>query len=645
MARHNGPPVDPPDPVPDLLFEAAPDAVVVVDGDGRITRANTRCCHLFGYPAGELIGQSVEVLVPAAQRPAHLDHRTNYAARPRARVMGDPGARLQAQRADGECIPVDIALSPVEVGGRSMVMAVIRDLSERVAAEADLETTRRDAEERLRASEAAFRSAFDDAVVPMAIVDLEDPPVQAIVRANDSLASLLDVTLDDLVGASSVALVHPDDREVYVGRARTLARHDPSHHIDLRLRRRDGSYRWATVNASRLSAEAVPGGTLALVHVIDITRRVEAEGERDRREELLRALARVRKASLDERPTDDVLQLIVEAVRHTLAARLAFIATPDPSGALRVRTSDDAPRWDLSGTTLPEGSVAARVMKTSEIEVVPAPAGLRPLVGEGQGADMGRAVGSIVVVPLHTANSVEGILAMARSPKAGPFTEDDLIAARSLAAEAAVSLVLARARDDRRRMLLVEDRERIARDLHDVVIQRLYATGMRLQAALGRPEVLAERAPEVVSDLDDTIESVRNAIFELGQPDNTVGGELQRMIDRHRVTGRSRLILEIDGDLERLDQAVVNHLLPTVNELVSNVERHADATTATVIVVVAEQRLTVTVADDGIGLRPGTTQGFGLRNLTERAMLLGGNLEYGETPGAGSRIHWSVPLT
>ena len=239
--------------------------------------------------------------------------------------------------------------------------------------------------------------------------------------------------------------------------------------------------------------------------------------------------------------------------------------------------------------------------------------------------------------------SVEGVLAMARSADNPPFSEHDLTVAQSLAAEAAVSLVLSRASDDKRRMLLVEDRERIARDLHDVVIQRLYATGMRLQIATGRPELLAERAAEAIGELDDTIDSVRSAIFQLSQPDDTVGGELRRLIDRHRASGRCQLVLEVDGDVESLSPVVVNHLLPTVNELVSNVERHAQATSATVLVKVDPTQLVVVVTDDGIGIGPGTAQGFGLRNLTKRAMSLGGSLDYGEGLGSGSEFRWAVP--
>ncbi|MCP3991220.1 MAG: PAS domain S-box protein [Actinomycetia bacterium] len=629
--------------VADHYLEAAPDAILVVDFDGVIVMANERCRDQLGYSGEELIGQAVELLVPDARRGVHINHRGGFGQLPRPRNMGDPTARLEAQTASGELVPVDIALSPVTIDGHDLVMVVVRDVSERVAAEAELEANRQEADRRLRISEAAFRSAFDDAAVPMAILDISDPATQTIVRANEALATLLGRSTEELAGNSSVELTHPEDREQNTGQARALLHGQPSYQTELRYRRADGSHLWAVVNTSRLA----PTGeaSQSLVHIIDITRQVAAEQERDQREELLVALAAIRKASLDELPIDEVTQLIVTAVGNVLAVDLAFVATPNHSGSLQVRTTHEIRERNWFETVLSADSVAGRVMKTSEIEVVPAPAGLGRVLPVGKRPGWAeRLVGPIVVLPLRTANSVEGILAIVRGSDDPPFSEHDLTVAQSLAAEAAVSLVLSRARADRRRMLLVEDRERIARDLHDVVIQRLYAAGMRLQASIGRPELLADRAGEAVVELDDTIDSVRNSIFQLGQPDDTVAGELRRLIDRHRASGRSHLVLEIDGEIESLSSVVVNHLLPTVNELLSNVERHAQASNASVLVSVDDNQLTVVVVDDGIGLRPGMAQGFGLRNLTKRAMSLGGSLDYGEGSGAGCEFRWAVPL-
>jgi PAS domain S-box-containing protein len=541
-------------------------------------------------------------------------------------------------------VPVDIALSPVTVDGQDLVMAVVRDVSERVAAEVEIETIRLEADHRLRVSEAAFRSAFDDAAVPMAILDITEPSTQTIVRANEALATLLGLSTDELAGVSTVELTHPDDRDRSSGLAMALLADQPSCQAELRYRRADGTHLWATVNTSRLAS--IDEGSHCLVHIIDITRQVEAEQERDQREDLLVALAGVRKASLDELPIDEVLQLVATAVGQVLAVDLAFIATPNQSGSLQVRTTNEIEERDWFASVLPAKSVATRVMKTSEIEVVLSPTGLGTVLPVDTRPERERhPVGPIVVVPLRTANSVEGVLVMARSAERPPFNEHDLTVAQSLAAEAAVSMVLSTASDDKRRMLLVEDRERIARDLHDVVIQRLYATGMRLQIATGRPELLAERAAEAIGELDDTIDSVRSAIFQLSQPDDTVGGELRRLIDRHRASGRSQVVLEVEGDIESLPAMVVNHLLPTVNELVSNVERHAQATRATVEVKVDPTQLVVVVTDDGVGIGPGTAQGFGVRNLTKRAMSLGGSLDYGDGLGNGSEFRWAVPLS
>lgn len=194
-------------------------------------------------------------------------------------------------------------------------------------------------------------------------------------------------------------------------------------------------------------------------------------------------------------------------------------------------------------------------------------------------------------------------------------------------------------------MFLAEDRDRIARDLHDLVIQRIFAAGMSLQSALGNPDALPGRVMEAVDELDTTIGVIRESIFQLTRRDDSLGGEIHRLIDRRRSVGRHDITLDVRGDLESIPRSVHDQLLPALNELLSNAERHANADTVTVLLVVDDGHLQLTVTDDGVGIVAQATTGLGLRNLTSRALALGGRMSFGPTPaGSGTEVVWSVPI-
>ncbi len=202
-------------------------------------------------------------------------------------------------------------------------------------------------------------------------------------------------------------------------------------------------------------------------------------------------------------------------------------------------------------------------------------------------------------------------------------------------------------------MSLLEDRDRIARDLHDLAIQRLFATGMTLQSArpfVDHPEA-AERLGRAIDDLDTTIKIIRSTIFGLREHEPTgAAPRLRTRVVEAVDTAAPALgfppALRMEGLIDTdVPQDVADQVIAVIVEALSNIARHAGAREAEVSVVADDGVLTVTATDDGTGLPP-DARGSGLRNLTERAEQLGGTFsaESGPPPRGGTVLEWRVPL-
>lgn len=202
------------------------------------------------------------------------------------------------------------------------------------------------------------------------------------------------------------------------------------------------------------------------------------------------------------------------------------------------------------------------------------------------------------------------------------------------------------------RLAVAEERERIARDLHDTVIQELFAIGMSLQAAMALPDdILIERVDTAVISLDAAIRDVRTAIFQIGHgaipPEAHASTEIEAMLaESGRVLGFTPE-LRVHGDIDVLPPEVVDELLPSLREIVTNAARHADATSL-IVDLTADDQITVRVTDNGIGVPHGsdntTSGGHGLRNLSARAVRLGGSFTLSAGDEKGSVAEWCVPL-
>jgi signal transduction histidine kinase len=258
---------------------------------------------------------------------------------------------------------------------------------------------------------------------------------------------------------------------------------------------------------------------------------------------------------------------------------------------------------------------------------------------------------SFLGVPIRLRDQVFGNLYLTDKRSGAVFSDVDEELAVGLAAAAGVAVENARLHTKIQELALVEDRERIARDLHDTVIQRLFATGMSLQGTVrlvhSDPPEASSRIEGAVDDLDLTVKHIRTAIFGLEQARVAAGGLRDRILSLvHDAAGplgfEPRILL--DGPIDTgVSDRVGAELLATLREALSNVARHAQATKVEVEVVI-DGELCLQVVDDGVG-PPGelTRRGKGLDNMAARAVALGGALEIGPAPGRGTALSWRVP--
>lgn len=257
----------------------------------------------------------------------------------------------------------------------------------------------------------------------------------------------------------------------------------------------------------------------------------------------------------------------------------------------------------------------------------------------------GHEIGPAVAVPLGN-----GVCLAARTLAAPAFTAEHVAELAAFAEQATVALELAHRRRDAERLSVYADRERIARDLHDLVIQRLFATGMELEGAarLVTDPLAHERVRTAVGDLDQTIREIRSAIYALNNiPYLETKSARARLLDV--IDGSEALLgfapsLRISGMLDvSVPAELAEHLVAVVREGLTNVARHASASRVSVDVEARDQ-LRVTVVDDGVGI-PSAGRRSGLRNLEERALLVGGSFAVRPGPTGGTELVWQAPLS
>ncbi len=351
----------------------------------------------------------------------------------------------------------------------------------------------------------------------------------------------------------------------------------------------------------------------------------------------------------DPDPKVRPLHLIASRARHLARAEQVIVLVPHDAeqavgtvDTLVVSAASGRYADDVLGQQIPvEGSTTGAVFRSGEpviTETFRRPIQAFTELGER----------SAIVVPLRSEDDTLGVIAVARDVGAPRFDESHLELVQDFANHATIALTIARARRSSTELAMLADRERIARDLHDQVIQRVFAVGMDLQGVIARlrsPE-LAGRLTRSVDDLQAVINDIRSTIFDLGHPREAHGGFAKRIQDAVARFTEDREIsatLIMSGPMSVVPQTLADHAEAVVVEALSNAVRHSGAHAVTVEVAVGDD-LRVEVTDDGHGIPVDNQRRSGLANLGRRALSAGGDLAITSPPRGGTCLTWSAPL-
>lgn len=382
--------------------------------------------------------------------------------------------------------------------------------------------------------------------------------------------------------------------------------------------------------------------------------------EAQRRERWLEATGEITTELLRGTDPAEALALVAQRAAELTDAEGALIVEPDaPTGPAPSPTATNSatnPATDPDPTMTVTASVGLedrfplglRVgTRNSPLGVVAASRAPRREAALTLSCAQG-ALGPALVLPLRAGDDVSGVLIAVRRPGAPEFDADQLPVVTAFADQAALALALAVSRRAERELDVLADRDRIAADLHDHVIQRLFAVGLGLQSAqrrAGRGD-LAGRISDAVDQLDQVVREIRTSIFDLhadpaGRPG--LGGRVRAAVTELTAHGTVRPVVRVTGPTGVVPEVLADQVEAVVREGVSNAVRHAGAADVVVTVSVGDE-LVVDVTDDGRGM-PEAVALSGLLNLERRARAHGGDLTVsGREDGGGTRLVWRVPL-
>ncbi len=367
-----------------------------------------------------------------------------------------------------------------------------------------------------------------------------------------------------------------------------------------------------------------------------------------RRQQWLEAIGEVTAELLSGSDTGEALRLIASRALELTSADYTLIALPDDPDTKRedlteltVRTSVGLGADTIIGRHIPIVGSTSGAVFTDQVP--------RNVARLGYHLDdgLGEAFGPALALPLGTGESISGVLLMVRVPGAVMFTDDQLQVVASFADQAALALQRAEIQSARRELSVLADRDRIARDLHDQVIQRLFAIGLAMQGTHRRAKspVIEQRLDEHIDQLQEVIQDIRGAIFDLQTgPDQApkLRSVLHEVITQATVDAGLRTTIRMSGPLDVVPANLAEHAEAVIREAVSNVVRHARADELTVTVSVDDD-LVIEVTDNGVGM-PLTTARSGLHNLAQRAAESGGSCTVNRPDAGGTRFVWAVPL-
>lgn len=374
------------------------------------------------------------------------------------------------------------------------------------------------------------------------------------------------------------------------------------------------------------------------------------------RERWLQAGQEVTTEMLSGADVEDALTLIATRARTIAGADTAALVLPGLDGEWVIEITDGDAVGDLVGIEMPAGGRARQVIGTGTGMIVESFARTSAL----RVAEFGR-FGPSLYAPMIADVETMGVMILFRHKRAPEFTEEDLAIAESFARQATLALQLAEARAAQDKALVLDERDRIARDLHDLAIQQLFATGLQLTRAREASAGTDPRAEQVLEDalsgVDESVRQIRSIVHSLRSPDEQA--ELLDRLEREVSLARTglgfapSLVLERDGEgpallseevEARIHADLADDVVAVVREGLANAARHARASSVQVRVRLAETAMQVHIVDDGVGLGTGLERSSGLDNLGQRARRHGGGFSWSPAPDGGTHLVWSALL-
>jgi PAS domain S-box-containing protein len=488
------------------------------------------------------------------------------------------------------------------------------------------------------------------AVSPDAVIVVDE--AGSIIFANPAVGSLFAYEPDELLGQPVELLVPERLRRVHTTHRKRFAR-EPTHRsmgagLNLVGRRKNGTELPIDVGLAPMQR---PAGLVVAAFLRDATLWTRSQQRLQATNELTSAVL----AGADD---DEVVQVVVRHARTLLGADTTGMVACGSSGSwasIRVvdpgelEAEDDIERAVHLALADRRVDVHNPPVVFDDLASIPSPSLGGALEERTDQLPGSAALGPVLAVPAGEIPGELRMLVVGRRRGREPFTPDEVQTAAEFATSAALAFRLGLARQEVEQLRMVAEYGRIGRDLHDTVIQRLFATGMSLQSVLLLLQgPVHDRVAEAVGELDATISEIRTTIFGLqhaSAESGSVRSQVLRTTAESVTTLGFRPRVAFDGAVDTLeDEGLAREVVTVLGEALSNVARHAKASSVDVVLRVSSDGLVLSVSDDGVGPSPAPSAGNGLRNLVQRAEALGGTSALTRRVPSGSCLEWRVPL-
>ncbi len=622
------------------IFEATTDGLSINDlEDGRVIEANPALCNMFGYTYEEFINLS----------PTATIHPDSYHVVDEVLQKVQTGSQFQtrfvAMRKDGTVFNAEERGTPFLYKGKPHLLGSMRDITERVQAE-----------RQLREKEVQYRSIFEATNDAVFIMNPEDGH---IVEANPAACNMYGYSYEEIIGLPPSAVIHPDQLPTFREKALPLTRTGGKRQIQGVNLRKDGSEFPIDLNQSVFTYQGKPH---ILSVIRDITEQVQAQQLLEQRvEERTRELTSLLEISHTVASTlqlKPLLGLILDQLKTVVDYTGSSILTAEGEDLVFLDSRSPTPEEQLMQIRFPLknlGMIWETIRSRESIimqdvrEEKPLTRAFRAAIGE-LGETTFNYVRACMIVPLTLRDQVIGMLTLTSSEEQA-FTQHHATLALAIANQAAVAIENARLYEQAQELAAVEERQRLARELHDSVSQALYGISLGVHTArmqLDRdPRDLAESLDYVLELAEAALVEMRALIFEL-RPESLETEGLVAALSKQAAALQARQNISVNTDLcaePDLPLKVKQDLYRIAQEALHNTVKHAHASKIELRLHRTREAVTLEVCDNGKGFD--ATASFpghlGLHSMHERVTGLGGELQIESTPGQGTCIQVQIP--